>query len=125
VESFILSDFSGYKEYEEHRNSLNRAQGAADQLLKLWDADNSFTRQYPGTYWQIQRLLHQAAKLGYEAAIGKPHLSSEYGITPQIMPDQLKCSFCKHHYLVYGCESECTRKKAGLPCELEVKEFLE
>lgn len=124
MRGFTQSDFPDYGTYIKHKSKLDRAQSTTDELLHAWDSLTGFTHRHVGMYWELQRLMHDAAQVGYEAAIGKPHRISDYDITEEtIKYDPDKCRYCTHQYLVYGCEPECARLKAGLACELEVREF--
>lgn len=125
MRGFVPSEFPDFSTYNKHRRALNDAQGVSDRVLSVWDDLTGFTRRNPGMYFEIQRLMHDAAQIGYESALGRSHRASDYDITSKTLSDRIKCQFCKNNYYVYGCEPECKRKKEGLPCEIEVKEFLE
>ena len=125
MRGFSPSDFPDYGTYRQHKSALDRAQSAADTVFNAWDNLTQFTHRHRGMYWELQRLLHDAVQIGYESALGLPHRSSDYDITAETLTRDNKCRMCKHGYLVYGCEPECSRTKAGLPCELEVREYLD
>lgn len=125
MRGFVTSDFPDYTTYETHRRALNRAQGVSDQLLTVYDDMTCLTRRHPGMYSEIQQLMHDATQIGYETGIGMEHRAKDYDITPETLSNRTKCKFCTNSYYVYGCEHNCKRINAGLPCELEVKEFLE
>lgn len=125
MRGFSPSDFGDYETYYGHKARLDRAQSSADRLLDVWNGMTGFFWHHPGMYFEIQRLLHDSAQLGYEAAIGKGHRAIDYDITPETLTRDNECQFCEHHYMVYNCEDECKRKKEGLPCKLEVREYFE
>lgn len=123
MSGFSPKDFGAT--YEKHRDELERARRVAKLLLDLWvDATGWFPKGTSRCY-EIQSLIEDATRIGYEAALGMPHKSKDYDIDEVTLGGYgHKCDFCKHQYFVYNCEEECARTSAGLSCKLTVKENL-
>jgi hypothetical protein len=120
MSGFSPKDFADHDEYEMHRDGLERAQCLSRRIFPKFIPPDSRTCA------AFQDLVECAVRLGYEAALGLPHKASDYGLNNLTLDgNPNKCYFCKHHDLVYGCESECVLQKKGLPCELEVKEHFD
>jgi len=126
MRGFGPTDFPDYGEYQIHRDRLERAQRTNNRLFDAWNDSTGLFPKNTGYRYEIESLLEDAVQIGYEAALKIPHKPSDYDIdeaTIATYPN--KCDFCKNQYFVYNCEEECTRRRAGLPCKLEVKEYLD
>ena len=126
MSGFNPKDFGEYTTYEKHRNELERARRVAKLLLGLWVDATGWFPKGTSRHYEIQSLIEDATRIGYEAALGMPHKVKDYDIDEVTLGcHEHKCDFCKHQYFVYNCEEECARTSIGLPCKLTVKENLE
>ena len=123
---FDTGDFANYDDYRWHSDNLERTQRLNNHIFAAWNSISNFFEPHSGWYMEMQGLLERAVQLGYEAALGLPHKATDYDLDERTLDGYAdKCRFCKHEYLVYGCESECARLNNGLPCKLEAKEYVE
>ena len=115
------NDFSNYRSYSESSTRLERAQKIFRKIFATACSASGICSMD-----KFSSLLNDAVQMGFESALGLPHRSINYGMTNDVLREsQLPCSFCNHCYLVYGCEENCALKNTGLPCKMEVKEYLD
>jgi hypothetical protein len=118
---FKPSDFPTRAEYENHLVELERAQTLAGRILMIMNDAYNFADYGTQIYSAMQDIVHDAVQLGYEAAIGKPHKASDYGVNAALLSGHGDaCWFCDYAAHRLG-ERECMLDE----CKLGVSEFIE
>ena len=119
-------NFQNYQKYSEHRTRLERAQRTAKELSSYLESVPSADSNSHDIGSFQSSFLDAAVQIGFESALDLPHKAIDYGITDDALKRTEKaCRYCKHQYFVYGCEENCAQKNKGLPCKMEVKEYLD